>query len=204
MAVAVRLRGVLPMLLLAVLAAAGCQAHQGAALVYPPPGEPRAGAPPQAPPGAPAVALLPVRDERPGDRSVVGTYVRLTQAGMTPVHMQLVTTGDAPGWVRGALRRELQLAGLSVVDAPAASGAPALDVALLRLSCEASEESHAYVARVDLRAVLGAPGRALVDDVYRAGVRAGIGLGEAVTDEGIEACLANGLRDGARRIAADA
>ncbi len=203
MAVASCSRGTIRTLLLVAVAAAGCQAHQGATLVYPPPGEPRADAPPPTPPDAPAVALPPVKDERSGDRSVVGAVVRLPQTGMTPVHMKLVTTDDVAGWVRGALRRELQLAGLSVADAPGASGAPALEVALLRLSCDASEESKVYAARVDLRAVLGAPGRPLVDDVYRAGTRAGIGLADAVTDEGIAACLASGLQDAARKIAAD-
>jgi hypothetical protein len=204
MTVATCSRRTIPALLLVVLAASGCQAHRSASLVYPPPDEPRAAVPPQVPAGAPVVALRSVTDERHGDRTVVGAYVRVPQAQMTPVQMKLVTADDVAGWVRGAVRRELQLAGLSVVEPAAASGAPALDVALLGLSCGASEATRISAGRVDVRAVLGGPGRALLDDVYRALVNAGIGLADEVTDEGIEACLANGLRDVARRIAADA
>src|SRR5512138_3930344 len=105
MAVATCSRRMIPALLLVGLAASGCQAHRSASLVYPPPGEPRAATPPQAPPGAPALALRSVTDARRGDRSVVGAYVRVPQAQMTPVQMKLVTADDVAGWVRGAVRR---------------------------------------------------------------------------------------------------
>ncbi len=205
MAIAGTSRRAVPGFLVLLLVAPGCQAYRGASLAYPPPGDPAAAAPPPAPPpDAPAVALRSVTDERAGKRDVVGAYERVPQAEMPVIRRDLVTTDDAPAWVRGAIRRELQLAGLSVVEPGSAGDAPAIDAAIRKLSCEASEDSRIYAGRMELHAALRAPGGVLLDQVYRGRHDLALPIGLDVTDEGITACLAGALRDAARRVAADA
>jgi hypothetical protein len=176
-------------LLLALTAtvAVGCAGPRVARLRYPAP-------PPatSAQAGRPVVALKPRHDTRAGPRDVVG----VARTGAGGVGGAVTTPDDAAAWATGALRIELERAGLTIVG----EGAPDVPVVggeLLRAFCDARLGSE---GRVELRAWLkrgdGYPLNAGFDG------RGSAGLTPGPTAAAFERCLSRALGDAAARTAA--
>ncbi len=183
------------LLALALSSVSGCAfGNRTARLYYPPTGTPAAAAPAPAA-NAPVVALQTVKDVRPEPRNVVG-WVR---NGFGMHTADVVTAEDVPAWITGALRHELELAGLRVVGETPGDSTPVLGADLSRVHCNAY---MSYSGEVSLRAWVHLGDAFPLNQVYAGAGSAGMNW--AATGEGYSECIAQSVQDAARKIAADA
>jgi len=136
-----------------------------------------------------------VKDLRPEPRSVVG-WVR---NGFGMHTADAVTADDVSAWVTGALRHELELAGLRVVGETPGSGTPVLGAEVSRVMCDAF---MTYSGEVTIRAWIRVGEAFPLNQAYGDTSSAGINL--AATGEGYSECVSRTVQGAARRIAADA
>ncbi len=139
------------------------------------------------------VAMKTVTDVRPDPKNLIG-YVR---NGFYMHTADVLTSDDVAGWATGALRMELEWAGLDVVEPGPAT--PVLGADLSKIFCDAYWH---YNGAVSLRVwVDDANGHRLLEKVFE--TEDTQGMNWAASESGYGQCAAFMLQKVARQMAAD-